>query len=94
MSEILHYSDARSLDDVEVLVRSLANKIIDLKGLGVDLMEENSAALLLLSKIVNEKLPRAFLVELSRVTNSTYPDFNQLFNLYQSIVARLRLIGT
>ena len=61
LSEILHYSEAKSLSEVEVLVRSLANKITDLKGLHVNLLEEESAALLLLSKIVNGKLPRFFL---------------------------------
>ena len=38
--------------------------------------EENSSGLLLLSKIINFKLPRQFLIEPSRGTN--YPNFNQL----------------
>ena len=46
---------------------------------------------MLFSKIVNRKLPRHFLIELSRVTDSTYPDFNQLLNRYQSILAHLNL---
>ena len=46
---------------------------------------------MLFSEIVNRKLPRHFLIELSRVTDSSYPDFNQLLNRYQSILARLNL---
>ena len=46
---------------------------------------------MLFSKIVNRKLPRHFLIELTRVTDSTYPDFNQLLNRYQSILAHLNL---
>ena len=90
-SEILHFNEAKNLSEVEPLVRSLVNKVVDLKGLGINLLEDNSAALLLFSKIVNEKLPRSFLVELSRETSTTYPNFNQLVNEYQSIIARLRL---
>ena len=91
LSEILHMNEAKSLNEVESLVRFLNNKFIDLKGLKVDLLEANSAALLLISKIVNGKLPRSFLIELSRETGSAYPNFNLLLNNYQSILARLRL---
>ena len=91
LSEILHYNEAKSLSEVESLVRSLSNKIMDLKGLGVDLLENESAALLLLSKIVNEKLPRFFLLELSREAGSAYPNFNQLFCSYHNIISRLKL---
>ena len=91
LSEILQVAEAKSLNEVESLVRTLNNKFIDLKGLSVNLLEDNSAALLLTSKIVNGKLPRSFLIELSRETGSTYPNFNQLLSNYQNILARLRL---
>ena len=39
LSEILHHSEAKSLNEVEPLIRSLANKIMDLKGLKVNLLE-------------------------------------------------------
>ena len=91
LGEILHCNEAKSLNEVESLIRSLTNKIVDLKGLGVDLLQNNSASLLLVSKIINEKLPRSFLIELSRETGTSYPNFNQLANFYQSIISRLRL---
>ncbi|XP_064111443.1 uncharacterized protein LOC135218931 [Macrobrachium nipponense] len=91
IGEVLNTSEVKSLSEVESLVRSLNNKFIDLKGLGIDLIEVDSAALLLISKIVNRKLPRNFLIELSRTTGSSYPNFNQLLDNYQSIIARLSL---
>ena len=91
LGEILNTSEVKSLSEVESLVRSLNNKFIDLQGLGVNLIEVDSAALLLISKFVNRKLPRNFLIELSRTTGSSYPNFIQLFDNYQSIITRLSL---
>ena len=63
----------------------------DLKCLGLNLLEENSAGLLLISKVIRIKLPRHFLIELFRETKTNYPDFNQLINVYQEILIRLRV---
>ena len=91
LNDILQMVEVRSLLEVEPLVRTLHTKISDLNGLGVNLLETDSAALLLLSKIVNKKLPRQFLIELARDTGSTYPNFNQLLCRYHNILARLSL---
>ena len=91
LEEILNWSEVRQLKEIEPFIRLVHNKVLDLKGLGIDLLEENSSGLLLFSKIVNRKLPRNFMIELSRVTDTNYPDFNQLLNNYQNILARLRL---
>ena len=91
LDEILNLSEVKQLKEVESFTRLVHNKVYDLKGLNVDLLKENSSGLMLFSKIVNKKLPRHFLIELSRVTDSTYPDFNQLLNRYHSILARLNL---
>lgn len=53
--------------------------------------EENSSGLLLLSKIINLKLPRQFLIELSIETNTNYPNFNQLVENHQALLVSLRL---
>ena len=68
LTEILHMNEAKSRNAEKSLVKFLNNKFIDLKGLKVDLLEANSAALLLISKIVNGKLPRSLLLKLSRET--------------------------
>ena len=91
LDELLNLGEVRQLKEVESFIRLVHNKVHDLKGLNLDLLEENSSGLKLFSKIVNRKLPRHFLIELSRDSSSTYPDFNQLLNKYQSILARLKL---
>ena len=91
LNSILNTPDVSQLKDVEFFIRLIANKVQDLKGLGVNLVEPGSSGLLLLSKIVNLKLPRPFLIELSRETNTNYPNFNQLLDKYQEILVRLRL---
>ena len=82
--------EVKLLLDVEPLI-TLNNKIQDLKGLNVNLIEEGSASLFLLSKIVNKKLPRQFSFELSKETVSTYPNFNQLLDKHHSVLAHLNL---
>ena len=52
------------MKEVESFIRLIINKVYDLKGVGVIMTEENSRGLLLLSKIINLKLPRQFLIEL------------------------------
>ena len=91
LDEILNLPEVRQLKEVEPFVRLIYNKVHDLKGLNVDLLEDNSSGLVLFSKIVNRKLPRHFLVELSRETDTNYPDFNQLLSKYQTILTRLNL---
>ena len=83
--------EVKLLLDVESLIRSLNDKIQDLKGLNVNLIEEGSASLLLLSKIVNKKLPQQFLIELSKDTGCTYHNFNQLLDKHHSVRAHLNL---
>ena len=63
----------------------------DLKSLNLDLLEVNSAGLVLVSKIVCNKLPRHFLIELFRETGTNYPSFNLLLQVYQSILTRLQV---
>ena len=46
---------------------------------------------MLVSKIICNKLPRHFLIELFRETSTNYPSFNQLLQVYQSILARLKV---
>ena len=91
LDEILEEPEVKVLALVEPLVRKLSNKILDLGGLGIDLVVEDSASLLLLSKIVNKKLPRQFLIELSHETGSTVPNSNQLISCYQGVLERLNL---
>ena len=55
LDEILGMSEVKQLSEVKPLIRSLNDKIQDLKGFDIDLLEEGSASLLLLSKIVNER---------------------------------------
>ena len=63
----------------------------DLRSLNLDLLEVNSAGLVLVTKIVCNKLPRHFLIELFRETNTNYPNFSQLLQVYQSILTRLKV---
>ena len=57
---ILSLSEAKSLKEVETLIRAVNSKLHDLKSLNLDLLEVNSAGLVLVSKIVCNKLPRHF----------------------------------
>ena len=91
LSSILSAPEVSQVKEVESFIRLIINKVHDLKGVGVDLTRKNTSGLLLLSKIINLKLPRQFLIELSRVTNTNYPTFNLLVERYQDILVRLRL---
>ena len=88
---ILSLSEAKSLKEVETLIRAVNSKLHDLKSLNLDLLEVNSAGLVLVSKIVCNKLPRHFLIELFRETGTNYPSFNLLLQVYQSILTRLQV---
>ena len=46
---------------------------------------------MLVSKIICNKLPRHFLIELFRETSTNYPSFNQLLQVYQNILTRLKV---
>ena len=91
LEEILSLSEAKSLKEVESLIRALNSKLHDLKSLNLDLLESNSAGLVLVSKIIYNKLPRHFLIELFRETSTNYRSFNQLLQVYQSILTRLKV---
>ena len=88
---ILSLSEAKSLKEVETLIRAVNSKLHDLKSLNLDVLEVNSAGLVLISKIVCNKLPRHFLIELFRETGTNYPSFNLLLQVYQSILTRLQV---
>ena len=90
LEAILSLSEAKSLKEVESLIRAVNSKLHDLKSLNLDLLESNSAGLVLVSKIICNKLPRHFLIELFRETSTNYPSFNQLLQVYQSILTRLK----
>ena len=60
------------MKEADSFIRLIINKVHDLKGVGVIMTEENSSGLLLLCKIIDLKLPRQFLIELSRETNTNY----------------------
>ena len=91
LEEILSPSEAKSLKEVESLIRAVNSKLHDLKCLNLDLLESNSAGLVLVSKIICNKLPRHFLIELFRETGTNYPSFNQVLQVYQSILTRLKV---
>ena len=91
LEAILSLSDAKSLKEVESLIRAVNSKLHDLKSLNLDLLESNSAGLVLVSKIICNKLPRLFLIELFRETSTNYPSFNQLLQVYQNILTRLKV---
>ena len=91
LETIMSLSEAKSLKEVESLIRAVNSKLHDLKSLNLDLLESNSAGLVLVSKIICNKLPRHFLIELFRETSTNYPSFNQLLQVYQSILTRLKV---
>ena len=76
---------------METLIRTVNSKLHDLRSLNLDLLDINSAGLVLVSKIVCNKLPQQFLIELFRETSTNYPKFSQLFKVYQTILARLKV---
>ena len=88
---ILSLSEAKSLKEVETLIRAVNSKLQDLKSLNLDLLEVNSVGLVLVSKIVCNKRPRHFFIELFRETGTNYPSFNLLLQVYQSILTRLQV---
>ena len=91
LEAILSLSEAKSLKEVESLIRAVNSKLHDLKSLNLDLLESDSAGLVLVSKIICNKLPRHFLIELFRETSTNYPSFNQLLQVYQNILTRLKV---
>ena len=91
LNAILSAPEVGQVKEVESFIRLIINKVHGLKGVGVIMTKENSSGFLLLSKIINLKLPRQFLIELCRETNTNYPNFNQLVETYQDILVRLRL---
>ena len=91
LDTILSLSEAKSLKEVEILIRAVNSKLHDLQSLNLDLLEINSAGLVLVSKIVCNKLPRHFLIELFRETSTNYPNFSQLLQVYQTIFTRLKV---
>ena len=91
LEEIPSFSEAKPLKEVESLIRAVNSKLHDLKSLNLDLLESNSAGLVLVSKIISNKLPRHFLIELFRETSTNYPSFNQLLQVYQNILTRLKV---
>ena len=54
-------------------------------------LESNSAGLALVSKIICNKLSLHFLIELFRETSTNYPSFNQLLQVCQGILTRLKV---
>ena len=90
LDSILALNEVKSLKEVEPLIRTVSSKLHDLQGLGLDLLVDDSAGLILLSKIIYNRLPRQFFVELFRATKTNYPDFNQVRKVYQEILIRLR----
>ena len=46
---------------------------------------------MLVSKIVCNKLPQHFLIELFRETSTNYSNFSQLLQVYQTILTRLKV---
>ena len=91
LDTILSLSEAKSLKEVETLIRTVNSKLHDLQSLNLDLLEVNSAGLVLVSKIVCNKLPWHFLIEVFRETITNYRNFSQLFQVYQSIRTRLKV---
>ena len=91
LEAILSLSEAKSLKEVESLIRAVNSKLHDLKSLNLDLLESDSVGLVLVSKIICNKLPRHFLIELFRETSTNYPSFNQLLQVYQNILTRLKV---
>ena len=91
LDTILSLSDAKSLKEVETLIRTVNGKLHDLRSLNLDLLEVNSVGLVLVRKIVCNKLPRHFLIELFMETSTNYPNFTQLPQVYQIIVTRLKV---
>ena len=91
LEAILSLSEAKSLKEVESLIRAVNSKLHDLKSLNLDLLESDSAGLVLISKIICNKLPRHFLIELFRETSTNYLSFNQRLQVYQSILTRLKV---
>ena len=91
LEAILPLSEAKSPKEVESLIRAVSSKLHDLKSPSLDLLESNSAGLVLVNKIICNNLPRHFLIELFRETNTNYPSFNQLLKVYQGILTRLKV---
>ena len=65
LDTVLSLSEAKSLKEVETIIRTVNSKLHDLGSLNLDLSEVNSAELVLVNKIARNKLPRHFLILLS-----------------------------
>lgn len=89
--KLVKLEEVNGLKDVEPFVRKLNNILYDLKGFGINYEESGEFGMCLLSKLINSKLPRNFLIELARITNSQFPKFDQLLKHFSSIIARLSM---
>ena len=63
----------------------------DLRRFNLDLLEVNSAGIVLVGKIPCNKLPRHFLIELFRETSTNYPSFSEILKVYQTTLTRLKV---
>ena len=70
--------EAMSLKEVEALIRTINSKLHNLWSLNLGLFEVNFARLVLISKIVCNKLPQHYVIKLFWETSTNYPNFNQL----------------
>ena len=64
LDTILSLSEAKSLKEVETLIRTINSKLHDLRSLNLDLLKVNSAGLVLVGKTVFNKLHRHFLISI------------------------------
>ena len=77
--KIRYHSAPTELKDIEEFVSFHRFRLVELSKFNLDFQGSETAACILLSDIVRDKLPRFFLVELSRHCKSAYPFIPQLF---------------
>ena len=91
LDTILSLSEAKFLKEVETLIRTANSKLHDLRSLNLDLLEVDSAGLVLVSNIICNKLPQHFLFKLFKETSTNYPSFSEILKVYQTIFTRLKV---
>ena len=80
-----------SIEQVQELLTFLKFKLAELAELKVSYRTEEKSVIILLSLVVRKKIPRSFLMELTRKTGSSYPLLDEILQHSSDIIKLLQI---
>ena len=85
--KLLDVSPLKNLSEVQLFATDLRFKLVEMEKFDLDFSQRSGK--LFLSKLVRQKLPRFFLMELCRKTNNSYPSFSEFLENCNELIALL-----